>query len=95
MIRYFLTACAIAFGFPAFAIAPCLPHDEMAKFLANQFREQQRFVGLDHGGNMLELWFSPGGTFTALITAPGGQTCVVSAGNAGNIIAAEKPGVDG
>jgi len=94
-MRIFLSVAFIAFGFPAFAIAPCLPHDEMAKFLANQFREQQRFVGLDQGGNMLELWFSPGGTFTALITAPGGQTCVVSAGNAGNIIAAQKPGVDG
>jgi len=93
-MRVFLSVAFIAFGFPAFAIAPCLPHDEMAKFLANQFREQQRFVGLDQGGNMLER-FSPGGTFTALITAPGGQTCVVSAGNAGNIIAAEKPRVDG
>jgi len=41
-----------------------LPHDEMAKFLADQFQEQQRFVGLDQGGNMLERWFSPGGTFT-------------------------------
>jgi len=58
-MRLFLSVAFIAFGFPAFTIAPCLPHDEMAKFLADQFREQQRFVGLDQGGNMLELWFRP------------------------------------
>ena len=52
-MRIFLSVAFIAFGFPAFAIAPCLPHDEMAKFLADQFREQQRFVGLDHGGNII------------------------------------------
>ena len=61
-MRLFLSVAFIAFGFPAFSIERCLPHDEMAKFLADQFREQQRFVGLDQGGN---------------------------------IIAAEKPGVDG
>jgi len=63
-MRLFLSVAFIAFGFPAFAIERCLPHDEMAKFLADQFQEQQRFVGLDQDGNMLERWFSPGGTFT-------------------------------
>jgi hypothetical protein len=50
-MRIFLSVAFIAFGFPAFAIAPCLPHDEMANVLADQFQEQQRFVGLDQGGN--------------------------------------------
>jgi hypothetical protein len=95
MMRYFLTACAIAWGLPAFANPQCADHDDLATALADQYGEQQRFIGIDTGGNLLEMWVSPGGSWTALLTQPGGQTCVVAAGNAGNIIAFAPQGVDG
>lgn len=95
MMRYFLTACAMTLAPPAFAETQCADHDDLAKALADQYGEQQRFIGIDTAGNLLEMWVSPGGTFTALLTQPGGLTCVVAAGNAGNIIAATPQGVDG
>ena len=94
-MRYFLTACAIAWGVPAFANAQCDDHDDLAKALADQYGEQQRFVGIDTSGNLLEMWVSSRGTFTALMTGADGQTCIVAAGTAGNIIAPQPPGVDG
>lgn len=94
-MRYFLTACAIAWGMPAFAETQCADHADLAKALADQYQEQQRFIGIDTNGNLLEMWVSPGGTFTALLPQPGGQTCIVAAGNAGNIIAPQPQGVDG
>lgn len=95
MMRYFLTACAIALASPAFAEATCMPRDELAKALAEQYDEQQRFIGLSADSNLFELWVSPGGSFTLLLTGANGQTCIVAAGNAGNIIAATPQGVDG
>jgi hypothetical protein len=95
MMRYFLTACAIAWAVPAFAAPQCADHDDLAKALADQYGEQQRFIGIDTAGNLLEMWVSAGGTFTALLTQPGGQPCIVAAGTAGNIIAPQPQGVDG
>ena len=51
-----------------------------------RFSEALRFVGRDSAGNLLEMWVSPSGSFTALLTPPEGLTCIVSAGNAGGIL---------
>jgi hypothetical protein len=95
MMRYFLTACALTLATPAFAETTCMQRDELANALADQYGEQQRFVGLSADSNLFELWVSPGGSFTLLLTGPNGQTCVIIAGQAGNIIAPQPQGVDG
>ncbi len=85
-MRYLLAACAIAWGGAAFANPQCGDREEISEALRGQFGEQQRFIGIDAGGNLLEMYVSPGGSFTAILTQPGGPTCIVVTGESGNIL---------
>jgi hypothetical protein len=49
-------------------------------FLKSRYAEQLHAFGLSTNGSLVEIFVSPLGTWTATVTAPGGETCVVAGG---------------
>lgn len=90
MRKALLTAClataaiSVANTAPANAASSpvCKDRGELIKVLAKKFGETQRSFGLQNDSRVLELYASPDGSWTALLTMPSGQSCVVAAGEA-------------
>ena len=61
---------------------PCAPHEDVVRHLAEQYGEGRRFIALDAAGSVVEVFASDGGSWTITVTAPGGPTCFVAAGDA-------------
>jgi hypothetical protein len=86
----FNTGLAIGFAFVVFTSAPnvasaqsrtiCGVHDDLVKCLGKTHGERRNAIGLDSAGNMIEMFVSGGGSWTMVLTKPGGPTCVMSAG---------------
>lgn len=78
----FLMTAAIAT--PGFAQGElmCAPRDEVVKQLGAQFSETAVSRGLTGDGMLLEVFASPQGTWTAVLSEPTGVSCLVSGGEA-------------
>jgi hypothetical protein len=50
--------------------------------LSEKYGEAAQSIGLDNGGNLLEIFASSAGSWTAILTNPRGQACIVAAGEA-------------
>lgn len=58
------------------AYALCLPYKELLKYYKVTYDEYPKFIGLAHGGFVLEVLVSENGrTFTIIVTRPDGQSC--------------------
>lgn len=68
-------------AFAAAALAACQPSTEVYQSLTRDFNESRVAAGLNKKGNVLEVWASPEGTWTALLTRPDGTSCIVDAGS--------------
>jgi hypothetical protein len=82
-------ACALAIGtfgwivaLPAHAEQQCAPRDQVVKVLNAKFQENQRAMGLINERTMMEVYISPRGTWTMVVTNENGMTCVLAAGEA-------------
>lgn len=60
----------------------CAPRDEVVKQLSAQFSETAVSRGLTGDGMLLEVFASPQGTWTAVLSEPTGVSCLVSGGEA-------------
>ncbi|MHB1217464.1 MAG: hypothetical protein ACYC1L_04595 [Alphaproteobacteria bacterium] len=60
----------------------CAPRDEVVKQLGAQFSETPVSRGLTGDGMLLEVFASPQGTWTAVLSEPTGVSCLVSGGEA-------------
>jgi hypothetical protein len=49
--------------------------------LAERYQERREAIGLSDAGLLMEVFVSPGGTWTILITSPAGFTCIIAAGD--------------
>jgi len=79
MIKY--TLLALLFVSPAFAEVNCANHNLIVQNLANKYNEALFVIGLDDSQNLIEIFANPEtGTWTALLTAPDMNTCIVSNG---------------
>lgn len=59
----------------------CFPRQDLLAALEKKFQEAPAGVGLSSGGYLVELLRTgDGGTWTLLMVGPGGQACVVDAG---------------
>lgn len=86
-MRHFVTlsACALAAtaAMPAFAQQlACAPRDDVVRQLGAQFAEVAVSRGLTGDGMLLEVFASPQGTWTAVLSEPTGLSCLVSGGEA-------------
>lgn len=79
MMRALLTALAITF-LSGTAQAFCLPRDEMLKQWGKEYAEIPDHDGLGSNGGVIEVWVSPTGTFTIILSRPNGLSCVMKAG---------------
>ncbi len=84
---------------PAAAQQPrmCDARDQVVEHLAERYGETLQSMGLHSGNGLLEVYASEEtGTWTILVTSPGGTSCVVAAGEMWERDAAtlRKPGED-
>ena len=85
---------------PAIALAalllanevPCLPRGQAHEILARRFQEFPVAAGLDNAGNLVELLRAPSGSWTLLVSRPGGPACAVAAGQAWEASQPAAPG---
>ena len=59
----------------------CGDRDEIVTELQKSWQEQQTAIGMSNNGSMVEVFSSDDGTWTMLMTMPGGPTCMIGAGN--------------
>ena len=59
--------------------APCAERAAVVAELA-RYKETPAMRALTDGGQVIEIFASPGGTWTAVATRPDGTTCVVALG---------------
>ncbi len=79
------TALACAIALPAHACAqfqrPCGPRAAIVQHLNRSYGEQTVAVGLAHGGAAIEILVNgEKGTWSVLLTVPGGYSCFVATG---------------
>ena len=60
--------------------AQCAPRDTVLKTLSKNYDERPVSVGVTSAGSLVEVLASPNGSWTIVVTAPGGPTCMVSSG---------------
>ncbi len=68
------TALAQAWG------APCGERAQIVMQLEQGYAEKPIAIALDSQGRMLEVLAAPSGTWTMLVSTPGGMTCLVASG---------------
>lgn len=64
------------------ATAVCVPTQQAHETLAEKHSESRIVAALSNEGAVLEIWASPDGTWTALVTRPDGLSCPIGAGQA-------------
>ena len=75
------TSSATAQAIDAF----CGDHTEITSRLGKTYGESRAGLGLLDDGRMVEIFTSRRGTWSMLVTAPGGVTCLVASGEAWQI----------
>ena len=83
-IRTLLASVAITFllGAPALAQVACGDHGKMVGYLDRDYKEARSGIGLTSNGAVIELYTARAGSWTLLITKPGGATCMIGSGEA-------------
>ncbi len=71
-----------AVSIPAHAQVVCADRRLVTDHLATNFEEQPIGTGLTFSGQAIELFVAQTGTWTIVVTAPNGQSCIVSHGEA-------------
>ncbi|MGQ0675452.1 MAG: hypothetical protein ACT4N4_05115 [Rhodospirillales bacterium] len=76
----FAIALILAGPAPGWAQAYCAPRQAMVRFLDRTFGEIPVMHGISDIGALMEILASPDGSWTILMTRPGGLSCVVATG---------------
>jgi len=80
-------ACLLLAAAPAYANPACSAHDVIIGRLAEAYGETRHAMGLGQNNAMIEVYSSEeSGSWTILVTRPGGPTCMVAAGEAFQIL---------
>lgn len=64
---------------PAGAQSSCGPRGQLVKLLSDQYREDPVGMGLAQPGQVLEIFTSPNGTWSMVMTMPDVKACLVAA----------------
>jgi hypothetical protein len=79
-MRLIAVLLAMFMGGGALANPACGERTALAAELEARYAERPVARGLTLRGDLAEVFASPGGTFTILITRPDGRTCAIAAG---------------
>lgn len=90
-------ACLVVIGalLPSAANAaeqPCGDRLKIMDHLAKKYKEVPRAIALTGAGTVMEIFLSPSGSWTTLITTPQGETCIVASGESWEDIAIKPAG---
>lgn len=81
------------FAGPADAGVICGRYDSLAKLLTSRFDEHAVASGLpNEGRSYLEIWASEAGTWSVLVVAPKGPTCLIHSGEDFELLKRPKSG---
>ena len=78
----------------ASAAVPCGSHDALAKSLNTKFKEARRAMGVVNAKAVMEIFMSPQGTWTVLVTDTTGTACVIATGQDWQEVPIEITGLD-
>ena len=78
----------------ASAAAPCGSHDAVAKTLASKFKEARRVMGVVNAKAVMEIFMSPQGTWTVLVTDTTGSACIIATGQDWQEVPIEMAGLE-
>ena len=73
-------AAGMALPMPAAGQALCASRDGFIAGLEQQFGEYRRIQAVTTAGALMEIFVSDSGSWTILVTLPGGPACLVAAG---------------
>ena len=73
-------------------IPTCAPREVVLALLAQNYAEETVAIGITAKGALLEILASPKGTWTVLMTTPGGPSCVMAAGDGWRMLRAVPDG---
>lgn len=59
---------------------PCNQRKQIVTVLAQKFEEVEVGAGITPGGQLLEVFASPNGSWTLLLSLPTGQSCMMATG---------------
>jgi hypothetical protein len=62
--------------------------------LASKYQESRRAMGLVSAQSVMEIYMSPKGTWTMLVSNTKGESCIVAAGEAWQELAIQAAGLD-
>ena len=62
------------------AATQCAGHDAVAKTLNTKFKEARRVMGVVNAKAVMEIFMSPQGTWTVLVTDTTGTSCIIATG---------------
>lgn len=87
-----LSASAIAE--PAAAAARCASHDDIVKVLKSKYKETRHALAVVSATAVMEIFLSPEGTWTMLVTGTNGTSCITASGEAWQDVKVEVAGLD-
>jgi hypothetical protein len=91
--RFLVLAAALAMGASAASAQtqmPCGERDALLAQLAAQYKEAPTGFGITPNGAVVELLTSEKGSWTLLLTLPGGKSCLIGSGDGWELWGAGK-----
>ena len=79
----------------ASAAEQCGSHDDVAKLLTARFKETRRAMGVVSSTAVMEIFMSPQGTWTMLVTGTNGISCITATGEEWQDVPVAVAGLDG
>ena len=78
----------------ASAGAACGSHDALAKSLTTKFKEARRVMGVVNAKAVMEIFMSPQGTWTVVVTDTKGTACIIATGQDWQEVPIEMAGLE-
>lgn len=81
-MRFIFTLLLVAiFLAPTAEAQPiCGPHKMISENLKKKFTETPKSMGVTNSGSIVEVYLSPKGSWTLVMTQPNGMSCLIAAG---------------
>ena len=79
----------------ASAAMQCGRHDAVTEALTKKYQESRRIMGVVNARMVMEVFMSPKGTWTILLTNTSGTACIAAAGEEWQEMPVELAGLDG
>ena len=76
------------------ATPQCGNHDKIVDVLGNKFKESRRVMGVVNSKAVMEIFMSPQGTWTMVITDTSGMSCITAAGEEWQDVPVAVAGLD-